>query len=443
MNTPLQLDATHDASLQSWVESANEPHGDFPIQNLPFGRFRRLNVGETWRIGIAIGDEILDMQRASIALEWPADIAPGLQALAAGDLNAFMAGGSAARTVLRHALSQALSAGSAQTDALAPCLVRQADVEMSLPCRIGDYTDFYTGIHHATAVGQLFRPDNPLLPNYKWVPIGYHGRSSSIVVSGEPVRRPLGQLKGAGEAPPVLKASERLDYELELGFIVGEGNALGEAVSLDEAEAHLFGVALLNDWSARDVQAWEYQPLGPFLAKNFGSTLSPWIVTLEALAPFRRAFTRPESDPAPLPYLTGKANSAAGLFDIQLEAWLQTAEMRRAGQPGERLSHGNAADAAYWTPAQLLAHHTVNGCNLQSGDLLGSGTLSGAQPEQAGSLLELTQGGKKPITLANGETRTFLADGDTLTLRGWCETSGARRIGFGPCSATVLAARVP
>jgi fumarylacetoacetase len=441
MSTTPPLDATHDASLQSWVESANDPQSDFPIQNLPFGRFRRLNVGEAWRIGIAIGDEILDLQRASIALEWPADVAENMPALAAGDLNTFMAAGASARNSLRQALSQALAAGSTQADALAPCLVKQADAEMSLPCRIGDYTDFYTGIHHATAVGQLFRPDNPLLPNYKWVPIGYHGRSSSIVVSGEAVRRPLGQIKGAGEAPPVLKPSERLDYELELGFIIGEGNTLGESIDIDEADAHIFGVTLLNDWSARDVQAWEYQPLGPFLAKNFASTLSPWIVTLEALAPFRRPFTRPEGDPPPLPYLSSAANSAVGLFDIKLEAWLQTADMRMAGHEGERLSNGNAADAAYWTPAQLVAHHTVNGCNLQPGDLLGSGTLSGAMPEQAGSLLELTQGGKNPISLRNGETRTFLADGDTLTLRAWCETGNARRIGFGPCTGTVIGSR--
>ncbi len=359
---------------------------------------------------------------------------------AAGDsLNALMALGPAAWSALRLALSRALREGAPAQKLLEPCLVAQADAEYTLPARIGDYTDFYTGIHHATTVGKLFRPDNPLLPNYKWVPIGYHGRASSIVVSGTPIRRPLGQTKAAADTPQ-FGPSQRLDYELELGFLIGTGNALGEPIAIEEAEQHLFGVALFNDWSARDIQPWEYQPLGPFLSKNFGSTLSPWVVTMEALAPFRAPLLRPAGDPEPLPYLNASDDRAGGALDIELEVWLQTAAMREAGQAAVRLTRGNAREAAYWTPAQLLAHHSSGGCNLQPGDLFGSGTLSGPGPDQAGSMLELTQGGKQPITLPNGETRSFLADGDTLTLRGCCERPGTRRIGFGACSATVLPA---
>jgi len=326
--------------------------------------------------------------------------------------------------------------------ALQPCLVAQADAEMAVPCRIGDYTDFYTGIHHATTVGKLFRPDNPLLPNYKWVPIGYHGRASSIGVSGQRFRRPQGQTMAPEASAPSLVPSRRLDYELELAFYVGSPNELGEPVTMDEAESHLFGIGLLNDWSARDIQAWEYQPLGPFLAKNFASTVSPWIVTLDALQPFRAPFTRPAGDPQPLPYLDSEANRRAGAIDIQLEVLLLTQAMRDAKLPPQRLSRSNFTDA-YWTVAQLIAHHTVNGCNLQSGDLLGSGTLSGAQADGAGSLLELTNGGKQAMTLDNGQTRTFLEDGDTVILRAFCERAGARRIGFGECAGTLLTARSP
>jgi fumarylacetoacetase len=318
-------------------------------------------------------------------------------------------------------------------------LVPQADCEFAVPCRIGDYTDFYTGIHHATAVGRLFRPDNPLLPNYKWVPIGYHGRSSSIVVSGTSLARPWGQVKGAGDAPEFVP-SRRLDYELELGFFVGPPNALGAPLDMAQAEASLFGATLLNDWSARDIQAWEYQPLGPFLAKNFGTTLSPWIVTMEALEPFRVPFTRDEADPDPLAYLDSEANRRRGAIAITLETWLQTHEMAGRGEAPVRLSRSSYADA-YWTPAQMLAHHASSGCNMQPGDLLGSGTQSGPEPGAGGSLLELSQGGKLPIALPGGETRTFLEDGDRVILRGYCEAPGARRIGFGECEGRVLPAR--
>jgi len=435
----VSLDATHDPGLRSWVSSANAADTDFPPQNLPFGRFRRAGSSEAWRIGVAIGDQVLDLAAAGIA-PWPESLQPALGVLGAGDLNAFMAMGPVMRRGLRAALSGALREGSAWQAVLVPCLVPQADAEMSVPCRIGDYTDFYTGIPHATAVGKLFRPDNPLRPNYRWVPIGYHGRSSSIVVSGTPVRRPLGQIKGADDAAPRVGPSQRLDYELELGAFVGIGNALGEPVGIEQAEDHLFGLVLLNDWSARDVQAWEYQPLGPFLAKNFASTVSPWVVTMEALAPFRAPFERAAGEPQPLPYLESAANRAGGQIDMRIEAWLQTAAMRERGEPAVRLTQANVREAAWWTLAQLLAHHTLGGCNLQSGDLLGSGTLSGPLPQQAGSLLELSVGGRQPVQLPGGETRAFLLDGDTLTLRAHCERPGARRIGLGECGGTVLPA---
>jgi len=435
----MTLDATHDPALRSWVASANDPATDFPIQNLPFGRFRRAGSNADWRIGVAIGDQVLDLRAAQEQGGWSPDVAELLLALAPGDLKALMARGVQPRRLLRAALSEALREGSAQRGALETCLLPQAQVELTLPCAIGDYTDFYTGIHHASSVGKLFRPDNPLLPNYDWVPIGYHGRSSSIVSSGQPVRRPRGQTKAPTAAQPVYGPSQRLDYEVELGFLIGPGNALGEPIAIEQAEEHLFGVTLFNDWSARDIQSWEYQPLGPFLSKNFGSTISPWVVTLEALAPFRAPLQRPPGHPDPLPYLDSAATRSHGALAIQLEAWLQTDAMRKAGQPAVRLSTSSAADAAFWTPGQLVAHHTCGGCNLQTGDLLGSGTLSGEKPEQAGSLLELTRGGKEPIRLPNGEERTFLLDGDTLTLRGYCERAGARRIGLGECSGTVVA----
>ena len=424
------VDSTHDPKLRSWVDSANAKLGDsaaacdFPIQNLPFGRFcLPAEPDGAARIGVAIGDQVLDLQAAGF--------------IHTADMNSLMAAPVAERRALRQRISRALAEGSAERDRLEPHLHAQSAVRMLLPCRIGDYTDFYTGIHHATAVGKLFRPDQPLMPNYQWVPIGYHGRSSSIGVSGQQFKRPRGQTRGEGDVPK-FGPSQRLDYELELGFYIAEGNALGEPVAIADAEDHLFGVGLLNDWSARDLQAWEYQPLGPFLAKNFASTVSPWIVTMEALAPFRAPFTRPAGDPQPLPYLDGAANRQRGALAITLEVWLQTSAMHQTGTPAVRLSCSQSAAAAYWTAAQLVAHHTVGGCNLQPGDLMGSGTLSGADPREAGSLLELTAGGKTPLTLPNGETRTFLQDGDTLTLRAYCEADGAVRIGFGDCAGTVV-----
>jgi fumarylacetoacetase len=321
-------------------------------------------------------------------------------------------------------------------------LVPQAEAEYDVPARIGDYTDFYTSVHHATNIGKQFRPDNPLLPNYKWVPIGYHGRASSIGVSGQTFHRPVGQTMPPGAAAPTFGPCKRLDIELELGIFVGRSNALGEAVGITEAEDHVFGICLLNDWSARDIQGWEYQPLGPFLSKNFASTVSPWVVTLEALAPYRVAFTRPEGDPQPMAYLDSAANRQGGAFDIQLQVGLQTPNMRAAGQSDASICRTSYRHA-YWTVAQMVTHHTVNGCNLQAGDLLGSGTLSGPTLDQAGALIELTTGGKNPIALPNGEQRTWLEDGDSVVLRGWCEREGAARIGFGECVGTVLPARLP
>lgn len=418
------LDATHNPGLRSWVVSANVANGDFPIQNLPFGRFRRAGSADNWRIGTAIGDQVLDLRAAGV--------------IDTDDMNALMAAAPSERRVLRSRISAGLREGSEQQTAWSKALLPQAQADYTLPCRIGDYTDFYTGIHHATAVGKLFRPDQPLLPNYKWVPIGYHGRASSIGVSGQAFKRPHGQTKTPDATVPDFGRSQRLDYEVELGFFVAMGNALGEPIPIEQAEEHLFGVCLLNDWSARDLQAWEYQPLGPFLAKNFATTLSPWIVTLEALAPFRATFERPAGDPQPLPYLDTPGNRERGGLDIVLEVWLQTSRMREAGEPAVRLTHSSAAQSAYWTAAQLLTHHTINGCNLRPGDLLGSGTLSGPSANQAGSLLELTQGGRQAITLPNGETRTFLDDGDRLMLRGYCQAEGAVRIGFGEACGTVL-----
>jgi len=419
------LDLTHAPQTQSWVESANGTSTDFPIQNLPFGRFKRM--GQTdWTVGVAIGDQVLDLQQVGLA--------------PSADMGTIMALPVAERKALRLALWSGLCVGSAQQASWQSALVPQSAVALGLPCEIGDYTDFYTGIHHATTVGQLLRPDNPLLPNYKWVPIGYHGRASSIGVSGQTFHRPVGQTLPAGETTPRLGPTQRLDYELELAIWVAQGNALGESVSMAQAEDHVWGVSLLNDWSARDVQAWEYQPLGPFLAKNFATTTSPWVVTLDALEPFRAPATRPEGDPQPLPYLDSVRNRAAGALDISLEVWLQTPAMRAVGVEGQCLSRSSYLDA-YWTLAQLVTHHTVNGCNLRSGDLLGTGTLSGPASEQGGSLLELSKGGKQAITLNNGEQRTFLQDGDTVVLKAFAERAGARRIGFGECRGTVLPAR--
>jgi len=440
----LTLNETHDTSLRSWVQSANAENSSFPIQNLPYGVFRRSGSEEAYRAGVAIGDQILDLPAAQAAGAFSGfDEATRTAAHAAcsgSSLNVLMALTPAAWSALRLALSRLLRTGSAHQSELAACLVPQAQAQYDVPAVIGDYTDFYTSIHHATTIGKLFRPDNPLLPNYKWVPIGYHGRASSIGISGQQFRRPVGQTKAPDADLPTFGPCKRLDYELELGIFIGGGNALGEPVPMTQAEDKVFGLCLLNDWSARDVQAWEYQPLGPFLSKSFASTISPWIVTLEALAPYRCGWTRPAEDPQPLPYLDAPTLRESGAFDIELEVLIQTAAMREAGSAPQRLSLGNYRDA-YWTVAQLVTHHTVNGCNLRPGDFFGSGTLSGPAPDQAGSLLELSGGGKTPLTLANGEKRVFLEDGDTIILRAVARRDGLPNIGFGEAAGTVLPAR--
>jgi fumarylacetoacetase len=428
------VDHTHDPSLRSWVESA-AGHQDFPIQNLPFGVFRRRDTDELGRVGVAIGDMILDIAACQAERRFTGVAATAAAACAGPTLNALMALGAGPRAELRRQVSELLSADSSEEGLLVP----QGDAELLLPARIGDYTDFYTSVHHATNVGGMFRPDNPLLPNYKWVPIGYHGRASSIVPSGSPVRRPAGQSRPPDAPAPSFGPSRSLDYEMELGLFVAVGNVLGEPVPVGRAEDRIFGFCLVNDWSARDVQAWEYQPLGPFLAKNFATTISPWVVTLEALEPFRApAAARPAGDPTPLPYLDSRRNTEAGAIAVTVEVYLSSARMREARLPPQRLSRGSAADL-YWTPAQLVAHHTSNGCDLRPGDLLATGTISGPTKESRGCLLELTWRGAEPLALPTGESRKFLDDGDEVIMRGYCEREGAVRIGFGECRGMVTA----
>jgi fumarylacetoacetase len=433
------LDETHDPRARSWLAAANRSDGDFPIQNLPFAVFRRKGSGETFRGGVAIGDQIVDLAAVAARGLFQGPAAAGIGAGADSSLNALMRLGPQISSAVRRALFQALLEGSNLQGALQACLVPQIDAQYSLPAQIGDYTDFYTSIYHATAVGRMMRPDKPLLPNYEWIPIGYHGRSSSIGVSEQAFHRPRGQRLPPGATQPTVGASARLDYELELGVFVGSGNSPGVPIAIADAESHIFGMCLLNDWSARDLQAWEYQPLGPFLAKNFATTISPWIVTLQALAPFRMAHVRPEGAAPPLPYLTSALNRDTGAIDIRLEALIESAAMRERGRPAQRLSLTSFRHA-YWTIAQLVAHHTVNGCNLRAGDLLGTGTQSGPTPAEAGSLLELSVGGSQPVQIGSDESRTFLEDGDSVIFHAWCERPGAARIGFGSAQGRVLPA---
>jgi fumarylacetoacetase len=435
-----RLNATHDPGLRSWVTSANRAGSDFPIQNLPFGIFRRAVGDERFRGGVAIGDHILDLTAVHALALIRGSAGEALAMCLKPVLNDFMALGADAWSALRRSLSTLLRDDAREAALLGHALVPQADAEFEVAARIGDYTDFYASIHHATAVGRLFRPECPLLPNYKWLPVAYHGRASSIRVSGHDFVRPSGQVLLPGTERPELLPTRRLDYELEVGVWIGAGNLLGTPVPIDRAEQHIFGLCLLNDWSARDIQAWEYQPLGPFLGKNFATTVSPWMVTLEALAPFRIPWIRCGGDPEPLPYLDSAQLKKSGALDLHLETYIETARMRAAGIAPQRLSHSNLSDA-YWSISQMVAQHTVNGCNLQAGDLLGSGTQSGPSEDEAGSLLELTVGGKQPLTLLSGETRTFLADGDRISFRGWCERDGHKRVGFGEVAGTVLPAR--
>jgi fumarylacetoacetase len=458
-------DHTHEASLKSWLPEANIPGGDFPIQNLPFGIFQRRGTAGGPRAGVAIGDRILDIAacaRAGLFASVTAAASDGkasgsgasesalaeaqraIEACGEPALNRLAALGRGPRAALRMLLSALLRGGDPRIRNIpgweTALLPRMPDCDLRLPFAIGGYTDFYASIHHATTVGSLFRPDQPLSPNYKYVPIGYHGRASSIVVSGTPVRRPSGQTKADGASAPAFGPCKVLDYEVEAGFIVGPGNAWGESIAIRDAEEHLFGMCLLNDWSARDIQKWEYQPLGPFLAKSFASSVSPWVVTLEALAPFRvPGPRRPEGDPAPLPYLDHGEQSAWAGLDVAMEAYLNTRNMRDTGSEPFRLSRSHVRDL-YWTAGQMIAHHASNGCNLRPGDLLGSGTVSGPAKENQGCLLERTLGGKEPVTLPNGEIRRFLQDGDEIILKGYCEAPGFARIGLGECRGLILPA---
>ena len=439
------IDETHRADLRSWVDSANDPGTDFPIQNLPLGIVRR-EPGGADLAGVAIGDDVvlLDAAVRLGLLNGPAREAAA--ACAVGFLNPLMALGPNARRALRAGLVDALredsETGRRARSHASELLVKASDVVVLVPAAIGDYSDFYASIDHAKNLGSMFRPDNPLLPNYKYVPIGYHGRASSIVASGAGVVRPHGQMKAESDAAPSFGPTTRLDYELEVGVFVGRGNPLGEPIPIVQAEERMFGLCLVNDWSARDVQGWEYQPLGPFLAKNFATSVSPWVVTMDALEPFRApAFRRTDGDPAPLPYLSSPANETRGGVDIQLEVWLRSARMRDAGTPAYRLSHVRFTQM-YWTLAQLVTHHASNGCNLNPGDLLASGTVSGPAKESRGCMQELTWRGTEPISLPSGEQRRYLEDGDEVIMRGFCERDGFTRIGFGECRGTVLPARV-
>ena len=434
-----KTDGTHDKALTSFVESANDEAGDFPIQNLPLGVFRRGGTGRA-RVGCAIGDRVLDLfacGERGLLRGLPSDVEA---ACLAENLNALMATPPRERGTLRHRLSHLLRAEGGFVTArphAADVLLAASEAKMLLPAAVGDYTDFYASVFHATNVGQMLRPDNPLLPNYKWVPIGYHGRASSLVVSGTGVARPQGQIEPGDDGVPRFGPTRALDYELEVGAFLGPGNALGQPVPIAEAESQIFGLVLLNDWSARDVQKWEYQPLGPFLAKSFATSISPWVVTAEALAPFRApAFARPAGDPQPLPYLSHPEDREHGGIDLKLEVLLSTKAMRDKRQAPVRVSHSNLRDV-YWTFAQMVAHHSSNGCNLRPGDLIASGTVSGPAKENRGCLLELTWRGKEPVVLPSGEERRFLEDGDEVVLRGRCEREGFASIGFGECRGVV------
>jgi fumarylacetoacetase len=435
------LNHTHDVEARSWLPAANAEGGDFPIQNLPFAVFRRAGSPEALRGCVAIGDQVIDLAALAATRLLEGQALAAARACAQPVLNDFFALGPAAWRALRHALFALLKddAAPATVDGLRCCLVAQTDATFGLPTRVGDYTDFYTSIDHALNIGRLLKLVEPITPNFQWIPLAYHGRVSTIGVSGQRFRRPIGQARAPGASTPTYGPCQRLDYELELAIHIGCGNAAGEPIAIERAEEHVFGIGLLNDWSARDIQFWELAPLGPFLGKNFATTISPWIVTMEALAPYRLPWLRPADHPQPLPYLESAANRAAGALDIQLEVWLESDLARRDGSGPSRLS-ATSFRHQYWSIAQMVAHHTMGGCSLNPGDLFGSGTISGPGPGEAGAMIELARGGQLPIALANGEQRSFVEDDDAVLLRGWCEKPGQARIGFGESRGLVLPA---
>ncbi|MDB5927187.1 MAG: fumarylacetoacetase [Betaproteobacteria bacterium] len=437
----VKLDETHDPAVTSWLTCANDANSDFPIQNLPFGVFRKRGSDAAARVGVAIGSYVLDVAAIGAGRVFEGAAAAAAAACNAPSVNGLMELGRSHWSALRLGLSRLLRSASPMRHRVPPeALVRIDDAELFLPAFIGDYSDFFASIHHATNAGRLFRPDNPLLPNYKHVPIAYHGRASSIVVSGTPVIRPRGQTRLPDEAGPSFGASQRLDYELELGVFIGSGNALGKPISLADAQDHVFGLCLVNDWSARDIQSWEYQPLGPFLGKSFATSISPWVVTLDALMPFRRsAYARPPGDPAPLPYLDNHADRASGGIDIALSVKLSSQTMRSQRIAPHTLAQ-TSSQYLYWTIFQMVAHHTVNGCNLRPGDLIATGTLSGPERTACGSLLEMSVNASHSFALPSGETRTFLEDGDEVLFHGRCSREGYRSIGFGECRGVVVPA---
>jgi fumarylacetoacetase len=436
------VNKTHDPALTSWIESANSPDTDFPIQNLPFGVFSRKGDSER-RVGVAIGDQIVDIGESLSANLWSGKARDVARWCDRPTLNELMQAPRESLSQFRARLSELLTGTPGDDSVINPlppgALVPMAEAVMFRPAEIGDYTDFYASIYHATNVGKIFRPDSPLLPNYKYLPIGYHGRASSIVISGTEVARPNGQMLPNGAKDPTFGPTQMLDYEAEVGFFVGRGNELGKPVPIDQAEERLFGICLVNDWSARDIQSWEYQPLGPFLSKSFATTISPWVVTWEALEPYRvPGFFRPPGDPQPLAYLSSEKNRDEGGIDLTIEVYIRSMLMREGRLRPSRLSVASLADM-YWTAAQMLTHHTSNGCNLRPGDMFASGTISGPDKGSQGCMLELTRRGTEPVVLPTGEERKFLHDGDEIILRAYFQREGAARIGLGECAGLIVA----